>query len=94
MKEKGMKTLISLLLVFAIPVIVIGVAAILISGLTAGGSMSTTTATIILVILMAVIVILIFICAKVLAGRLAKVAGSLGEIAEDRKSTRLNSSHL
>ena len=79
MKEKGMKTLISLLLVFAIPVIVIGVAAILISGLTAGGSMSTTTATIILVILMAVIVILIFICAKVLAGRLAKVAGEIAD---------------
>lgn len=81
-KEKGLKALISMLLVFAVPVVLLGIAAIILMGTVAGGSMPSGTATIILIILMAAIIVAVFISAKVLAGRLGKVAGSIGAIAD------------
>jgi methyl-accepting chemotaxis protein len=81
-KEKGIKALIAMLLVFAIPVVIMGVAAIILMGVVAGGNMGSGTATIILIVLMAAIVICVFVSVKVIVGRLGKVAGSIGAIAD------------
>lgn len=81
-KGKGIRALVSMLLVFAIPVVILGIAAIFLMKAVAGGDMAYGMAAIMIVVLMAVIVIAVFISAKILAGRLGKVAGSIGAIAD------------
>lgn len=81
-KRVGMKTLTSLLLLFAIPILVIGLVAIFLLKAVAAGSMAVGGATILILILMIAIAIAISICVRVLLGRLGKLAGSLDKIAD------------
>lgn len=80
-KEKGAKILLGLILIMAIPVVITGVAAVILIRAAAGG-MSGTTATIIMLVLMAVLVVALLIGAKIIASRLHLILGSVGAIAD------------
>ncbi|MCI7526194.1 hypothetical protein, partial [Oliverpabstia sp.] len=57
--EKSSKTLMMLLVTLSVPILLIGIAAIIIFGLVAKGGMAVATATVILVFIMAAVIALI-----------------------------------
>ncbi len=79
---KSSKTFIMLLVTLSVPILLIGIAAIVIFGLVAKGGMSVATATMILVIIMVAVVALIGFGARSILARFAKVAGSVDKIAD------------
>lgn len=79
---KSTKALVMLLMTLSIPIIAVGIAAILILRSVAKGSMSVGTATMILIITMAVVVVVIAVGARSILIRMAKLAGSIDKIAD------------
>ena len=80
--EKSSKTLIMLLVALAIPILLVGIAAIVIFGMVAKGGMAAATATMILVIIMVVVIALIGFGTRTALVRFAKVVGSVDKIAD------------
>lgn len=81
-KESRARALISLLLVGALPVILMGVAAIIIARMAANGSVSAGMATILLIVADGIVVATLVIGARSLMSKLGKVAGDIGAIAD------------
>ena len=80
--EKSSKTLIILLVALAIPILLVGIAAIVIFGMVAKGGMAVATATMILVIIMVVVIALIGFGTRTALVQFAKVVGSVDKIAD------------
>lgn len=80
-KEKGGKILLGLILLLAVPVLITGIVGVILIQAAAGG-MAGTTAMVIMLILLAVIVVALLISAKIIAGRLRLIIGSVGAIAD------------
>ena len=80
--EKSSKTLMMLLVTLAIPILLVGIAAIVIFGMVAKGGMAVATATMILVIIMVVVIALIGFGTRTALVRFAKVVGSVDKIAD------------
>lgn len=80
--EKSSKTLMMLLVALAIPILLVGIAAIVIFGMVAKGGMAVATATMILVIIMVVVIALIGFGIRTALVRFAKVVGSVDKIAD------------
>lgn len=80
-KEKGGKILLGLSLLLALPVLITGIAGIVLIRSAAGG-MTGGTATTIMLVIMIVLVVVLLISAKIMAGRLRILLGSIREIAD------------
>lgn len=79
---KSAKALVMLGITLSIPMIVVGIAAILIMRSVAKGSMAVGMATMILIIVVAALIAVIVIGARVIIVRLAGLAGSIDQLAD------------
>lgn len=82
--EKSSKLMLMLILILAAPIILLGVGSVIVVNLAVSGAVSKVTAVIIVIVLAAAIIVFNCFVARSFTFFVAKIAGSMGAIAEGR----------